>query len=435
MATLPQQFETLDPKTITEWNLEFKNYKKTSAELSGLVTQLSIFESIYNNCMFGNIKIQDGTGFVEGNGIVGSGVEEVHFELLTINTGTAKTANLEKDFRINSISGGIKNPKFTEYDIGIASKYLFINNKKKISRSYLKMTASEIVSDVGANILEFGSHGIWTDLKLTPTLHEKNTVVPNWNPFQLINFLARNSVSADGASDYLFFENNDGFKFQTIDELKAGDIKRFLTLKNMPVKMIDDIKGFSVDDAMMENYVEQSRFNLSNGQMNGTYGGSILTHNILEKKLEEFTVEYDAEKHKIVAEGIGLNGPPGAPFTDFNVWQHTGFMSSNYLYAIHDKGEYSHYPWHDMKKAELRSNLIKFDIPGDSNIFAGDILQLRIPTHIHTHDIPEDQYLTGNWLVTAIHHKISPSGYTQTLECMKDGFYSDPDITIPARAW
>ena len=93
-------FETLDPKTTTEWSVEFKNYKGDKAEISGIVSQLSIYESIYNNCMFGNIKIQDGTGFVEANGIVGSGEEEVHFTLETPNTGMKKTANLEKEFKI-----------------------------------------------------------------------------------------------------------------------------------------------------------------------------------------------------------------------------------------------------------------------------------------------------------------------------------------------
>ena len=133
------------------------------------------------------------------------------------------------------------------------------------------------------------------------------------------------------------------------------------------------------------------------------------------------------------AEGIGLNGPPGMPFADFNIKQNMGFMSSNYLYDIHDKGENSHYPWYAMKRAELTKNVIQFDVPGDSNLFAGDVVNLQIPTHLPNHKEPYDQYLTGKWLVTAIHHKINNWGYVMTLECMKDGFYGDPDIVIPAR--
>jgi hypothetical protein len=430
---LEPSFETLDPKATSDWNCEFINYNGKSLELSGIIKGLSIWESIYNNCMFGNIAIEDGAGMVEANGIVGSGLEEVHFEILTPNTASEKSSNLEKEFKVDSITGGTKTAKYTSYNIGITSPYAFINNQKLISRSFMKMTASEIAEYVGMNIMEFGSKGVWTDFTVSPSLHEKNMVVPNWNPFQLLNFLGKNSVSAKGESNYLFFENNDGFKFVTVDELKDGDIMRAFTLKNMPTKIGESRLGFTVDNSMMEKYSEQQRFNISAGQVNGNYGSSILTHNILEKSLESYEVEYDGEKDKIMAEGIGLNGPKDAPFADYNVKQHNGFMSANYLYNFHDKGEKSHYPHYDMKMTEMNANTIKFDVPGDTNTWAGDVVMLRIPTHIHVHDVPEDQYMTGKWLVTAIHHKISNSGYTMTLECMKDGFFGDPDKVIAER--
>ena len=430
---LAPSFETLDPRSTSDWSCEFTNYKGDSAEMSGIIKGLSIWESIYNNCMFGNITIEDGTGMVEANGIVGSGLEEVHFDILTPNTSSLKTSNLEKEFKVDSISGGTKTAKTTTYNIGISSPYLFTNNKKLISRSFQKMTASEIAEYVGMNIMEFGSF-VWTDFTVSPSLHEKNMVVPNWNPFQLLNFLARNSVSAEGESNYLFFENNDGFKFVTVDELKGGDIMRAFTLKDMPMKIGEGPEGFTIDSSMMEKYSEQTRFDISGGQVTGRYGASILTHNILEKSLESYEVEYDGEKDKVMAEGIGLNGPKDSPYADYNVWQRNGFMSANGLYAIHDKGEKSHYPHYDMKKTEMKANTIKFDVPGDSNCWAGDVVLLRVPTNIRSHDVPEDQYMTGKWLVTAIHHKINTAGYTMTLECMKDGFFGDPDLVIEERS-
>ena len=427
-------FETLDPKARSEWSCMFENYLGKSAEISAIITQLSIWESIYNNCMFGNIKLQDGTGFVEANGIVGSGLEKFHFEIFTENVVSSLSSNLEKVWNIDSIVTGAQNPKFTEYDIGIVSPYLVKNNKIKISRSFLKMKASEIAEYIGADVLEFkDGPPDWASFTVSPTLHEKNMVVPNWNPFQVLNFLAKHSVSANGESNYMFFENNDGFKFMPLDELKAKPSQRVLKLKNMPTKILTDKRGMVVDDSMMENFSESSRFSIAQGQTFGRYGTSILTHNILEKWMKPYEVIYDGPKDKIMAETIGLNGPEGKQFADFNVWQHSGFMSHNYLYDIHDKGEKSHYPLHDMKNTELRSNMVKFDIPGDSNIFAGDVVTLQLPTHIRAHNLPEDQYLTGNWLVTAIHHKIANTGYIMTLECMKDGFFGDPDIVIPAR--
>ena len=442
-AELPQQFETLDPRSTSQWSATFFNagYGRVVGDISPIIKQMSIFESIYNNCMFGNIKIEDGTGFVEANGIVGSGRELVHFEVVTENTSPlgaygADTANLEKTFTIDSISTGRKSPKYTEYDIGIVSPYLIKNNKTKISRSFkMGETASDIANYIGIDVLEFEDGAPhWARFDVSPTLHEKAIVVPNWNPFQVLNFLAKNSVSKNGESNYLFFENNDSFKFMPVDELLAKEPTRKLALKNMPdkIKINNDI---TVDNAMMTKYSENARFNLSDGQNMGMYGSGILAHNILEKWMEKYEVIYDGPLDKIMAETIGLNGPEDKQFKDFNTWQHSGLMSHNYLYNIHHLGEKSHYPLHDMKKTNLRANIIKFDIPGDTNIFAGNVIQLMIPTHIHNHNLPEDQYLTGNWLVTAIHHKISNAGYVCTLECMKDGFFGDPDVVIPERAW
>jgi hypothetical protein len=427
--------ETLDTKTTSDWSCGLTNYRgdHPAIEMSSMIDQLSIWESIFTNTMSGNIIVKDGAGLVESNGIVGSGLEEVHIEIMTPNMSDEKTSNLEKVFKIDSISGGTKTAKTTTYNIGISSPYALINNMSKISRSFMKMTASEIVEYVGTNIMEFGGF-LWTDFTVSPSLHEKQIVVPNWNPFQLINFLARNSVSEKGESNYMFFENNDGFKFVTIDELKGGDIMRAYTLKNMPIKIVESPEGFTLDSSFMENYSEQSRFHITAGQVNGMYGSSILTHNIIEKSLETYEVEYDGDKDKVMSEGIGLNGPKDFPFEEFNTHQNSGFMSANGLYGFHEKGEKSHYPHYDMKQTELQANTIKFDVPGDSNCWAGDVVMLRLPTHIPLHDVPEDQYMTGKWLVTAIHHKINASGYVMTLECMKDGFFGDPDKVIAERS-
>ena len=436
------KFATLNPKATSQWNCSFKNILGDSVELSGIIEQLSIYESIYSNAMHGKIEIRDGVGFIEANGVIGSGEETVHFEIDTsMSTDVlVKEANLEKEFVVSGISNGIRNDKFTNYTIDIVSPYVILNNKKKISRSFTKMTASDIVTYVGEKVLEFGTLGgdakEWTGLEVTKSKHPKDMVVPNWNPFHLINFLAKNSVSAEGESSYLFFENNDGFHFVTLDELLAGKSKRELILKDNPMTTGQAGAGqIAVNDAIMEDYNEMQRFNITNSQNNGHYGSSILTHNILEKKLTKYEVEYDGEKDKVLAEGIGLNGTPGKPFKDFNVDQHTGLMSDNYLYQFHDKGEKSHYPLHDMKIAQLRTNIVKFSMAGDTNIFAGDIITLKIATSIRDESVtePEDQYSTGKWLITAIHHKINNDGYTSTLECMKDGFFTDPEITIPAR--
>jgi hypothetical protein len=82
-----------------------------------------------------------------------------------------------------------------------------------------------------------------------------------------------------------------------------------------------------------------------------------------------------------------------------------------------------------MKISELRSNVVKFTIPGDTNIFAGDVIEILLPST--TGESEEmDMYMSGNFLITAIHHKINNAGYEMTIECYKDGFDFDIDTSM-----
>ena len=104
-----------------------------------------------------------------------------------------------------------------------------------------------------------------------------------------------------------------------------------------------------------------------------------------------------------------------------------GFMPDEYLYQIHDKKDKSHYIHRDMKMAELRTNIVKFDIPGNTNIWAGDVIELNVSSRMSVSEDRNDKFMSGNWLVTAIHHTITASSYVMTLECMKDSFENVPE--------
>ena len=77
---LAHSFETLDPKTTSEWNCEFTNYLGDSEEMSAIIKQMSIYESIYTNCMSGAIILEDGTGMIEAIPIIGEEFLEVSMQ-------------------------------------------------------------------------------------------------------------------------------------------------------------------------------------------------------------------------------------------------------------------------------------------------------------------------------------------------------------------
>lgn len=412
---------TLNPKTASSWSCVFVNSAGIEVDLSHITEQLSIYESIYNDCIFGNLLIKDISGFSERHKITG-GNETIKVWIETPHT--KKTSNLEKTFNINSYSGAKHESKgrgVVSSTIGFVSPHLLSNNRIKIRRSFDAMKSSDIVDYIATDILGLGEGTVeWDELVINElSKNIKNIVVPGWTPFKTLNFLANNSISEEnGASNYVFFENNNGFNFVTIDKLKEGKpMRNYIVGVDISKTLQYNKDNITIRSNLIENFENGARFNHSSSMLNGLYGGKVFAHNIITKEYDTFSAEYDSDE-AIMSESSLDGAGHFLKDTDSNV----GFLPNEYLYQIHDKKDKTHYAHRDMKMSELRTNIVKFDIAGDTNIWAGDIINIKVPSSMKERNVDEDKILSGKWLVTAIHHKINNQEYVMTLECMKDGF-------------
>jgi hypothetical protein len=425
------QSKGFDARCRSPWSCTFENMYGETYDIGDVVGQISIYESIYNNCMFGGILINDGNGFSERHNVIGAGNEKIYVKILTTG-GADINSNIEKTFRVNSYSDASYSNKgngVVSSELGFIYPYLILNNNTRISRSFNAMTASEIVDYITYDILKLGqSFEIdWDDLQTNEeTKNVKNIVVPGWNPFKTINWLAEHSISASsGASNYLFYENNDGFHYNSIDLLKKKEPVRIFTFGTDIAQTVQSSKGgIEVRTDLMSGLENQFRFNHTQSQMNGLYGGKLFTHNILTKSYNNYEVEYNGDDEAEMA-FYGLDGA-GQFVSDTQA--SLGFLPDEYLYQIHDKKDKSHYIHRDMKMSEMRTNIVKFDIAGDTNVWAGNTIDINVPTNVRNNPHTTfDENLSGKWLVTAIHHKINNDAYVMTIECMKDGFEQGPE--------
>lgn len=415
-----------DPANRSEWSCIYKNMYGEELDIHRIVESISIYESIFHETIFGHILLNDNIGFAERQGIVGQGLESFTISVHS-RKGIETSSNFEKTFRINSYHDADykgDGKKGVTAIMDIVSPMLMKNNKTKISRSFNSMTASEIVDYVAYEIMDFGD-GLWDNLQTNvESINVKNIVVPNWSPFKLMNFLCKNSVSTENSSNYMFFENNTGFHFTTIDELKSKDVSVNIKIsqvqKDSLVTQTDG--GITSVSNVAEKYQETKRFNHSESMINGLYGGKLFTHNILKKEYNTYEAMYDSDEFE-----MGWAGLDGAGQIGKKSDSHLGFMPDEYIYNIHDKKDKSHFIHRDMKMAELRTNIVKFNIPGNSSIWAGDIINIDKESQLNEAGEELDQLMSGRWLVTAIHHQIAGDGYFMTLECMKDSFENKPE--------
>ena len=291
------QAQSLDPKQNSAWSCTLTNQEGGEVHLNPAIVQLSIFESIYNNSIFGNIMILDNMGLLEKFALLGSGKETVTITIETPNEENDESI-FNKKLTINSVQDVVRTGDgtgHTKYVLGFVSPYLVTNNVSRISRSFDAMTTTDIVDYVSRDIMKFGTEtgtGFSSLVTNTPSKNPKHIVVPNWKPFELFNFLARNSVSANGQSNYIFFENSAGFHFTTIDELKKAPAIRMLHATEVPLNMVEASVGINmVVSNKTEDFTEIERFNTSKAIVGGMYGGKVITHNILTKEIETYEID------------------------------------------------------------------------------------------------------------------------------------------------
>ena len=97
--------ELINMKQASEWYVLLTNIKGDEVDITTTIQQLSVYESIYNNSMFGTLIIEDDTGFIETLGLIGSGEETIEVFIETPNASeNMETNNIEKEFVINSLT-------------------------------------------------------------------------------------------------------------------------------------------------------------------------------------------------------------------------------------------------------------------------------------------------------------------------------------------
>jgi len=63
-----------------------------------------------------------------------------------------------------------------------------------------------------------------------PTRYKSEIVIPNWNPFKAISFLASKAVSANPetkGANFVFYQTLQGFRFVSIETLMLGGFRLF----------------------------------------------------------------------------------------------------------------------------------------------------------------------------------------------------------------
>lgn len=417
--------------TINEIILKSISIDK-SIEISAMVDSFNLFENVFTNTLTGNLNVGDTSNIIANFPIVGH--EEIHISLGTPNIERVQT----KVFRIYKVTD-IKSASLgmRRYTIHILSDEYFNNLKHSVSRSFPKSTASTIANKIFRTDLESKKD---FDIEETQNVHD--VVIPNWKPFDALNWLAKRSIAEhrDGAN-YLFYETRDGFHFRSMESL--ADTESVGTYKRKPADS-------TVGNPDEEQYRNVNRIDIVNSFdmvqniPSGMYANRLIIHDMINRKTETLDYNYSKEYSKMshveenkkssrwrLADDQNLDGQGSSMMVHETAdGLTTSPLSKQTLISrFDDTNNYYERTLQNRLSQMQQLNNIKLNITisGDTTRKVGDVLDLVLPS-IEPIGMdgttPLDKLYNGRYLVTGLRHKIDSSSHLMVMEVVKDSYFS-----------
>ena len=411
-----------------------------------LVIEINIFEDIFKSTISGTITMSDIRDVITLLPIQGQ--EELYMKLKTPSL-TAKedmidfTANPFIIHKVNmrrevSTGGQI-------YDLSFVSPEAIKNTKKRVSKSYVNIKANigEIVDD----LMKQDKFGIQTEkeVEIEPTIGTRKYVVPNSYPFTFISKLTKEAQSEKGSPHYLFFENKKGFHFKTFqflyNEAKENGIRGEFHVGDIGFDeetTPDPESGKNVQSfKRILQYSLNSKKDMLINTTTGFFGGTVIEHNLYNKKINTKTYNYFDDADFNVNERISPNRlysdnamPSIESLSDdietSNIHVISVSKDSGDVDKSFEKGDpnkrYETLLDRKSRIVEYQDGIsINMTVHGQTTLTVGDMIRISIPAV--GGDEVEDKLYSGAYLITKLRHTFSPPtrSHVISMEVVKDG--------------
>lgn len=373
-------------------------------DLLGQTISFSIYEDVEEPSMLLEITLVDSLNLLQNYPIIGE-------EIIDISFVTPGRENVyKKTFYVYNVENVSNNPnaKASTYTLKAVTPLHYFSSRFIIKKSY-NNTVDEIVRDIvnSATI----SNGLGTTRIYTESTKGLIPItIPSLTAFEAIDYIRQRAISAEYPSGgvFLFFENQYGYQFRSIEGIISEGKKQIATKEFTfaPATGTDKQRSqYSFRNIL--NYQNNSRFDSVSKVASGVVNNTVEAFNVLTKQTE--IVRFNlAEKAKTFASADSKSRLPNSTgfMERFNNTDKNYFMSkdsskgNDYLDSLYgSKNSYS---------LLLNENVLRVLINGDSYISAGDVVKLNLPDTSGTSEKKAgDRMNSGNYIITKLRHIIS----------------------------
>jgi len=400
--------------------------KAGKIDVRSIFEELSIFDSIMQPCMSGNIVIKDAIGL--SNKLLLDGSE---FLLVDISKDKDSLA-IKQSFHIYKLTNRKQDNQTSEtYILHFVSDEYVYSEQQKINQVY---------DDTYSN----AAYGILTDYLQTPysklnayfdnSYGIRNIVIPNLKPIEAISWCAKRALDVDGLPNFLFFENQVGYNFVSLSTLLTSaplfDVN--FDIKNISDSVENEMKG-------ARDVKVISQFDFIKSTRSGVYSGSFVGFDPLTRTIRTKEIKY-GDHYDLTKKGNDL--PNFSAVTNRENRLNTDMTDSRKtLFYFGEALETSSYvkdrdPTSITKtenpekfifqRKAILDNLVqqrvRMTLPGNFAITSGYNLNLKMPTRAaQTRGASnEDTSLSGKYLIIGTRHIITYQKHETVVEVVTD---------------
>ena len=427
-------------------------------DITDLVVRLDYFESISLPTIEANLDLVD-----TGSNIIASlpiqGYEDIKFTIATMGEDDGEYEE-EYEFKVFRIHSRYMAERFQKYSLGLISKEALINETQKVT-TILTGKPDGITRTLLTDNLQT-SKAIFTD----PSLFKIRFLPGKKTPFSIIESMRKKSVAdesgkksgassstgefqkASGSAGYYFYENKDGYHFNSIDRLNSLE-------KNPPRELFtqepNHLESASPQQKILDIDFQKEIDILSKLRM-GTFSNVICYYNFSTGAYEEYNYKlqdsFDEMEHLGSQSGLGkgqaeLAAEPSrimSVLVDHETWFDGVEVASP---EKPDGGGQNTAEFPDWQKNYIAQNISRLEsqnnqqvlikIPVRLDLRVGQTVEIQIPNNIPTEERQPDLYdpeHSGVYLIAKLNHAMSPKeakGNTH-LTLVRDS-YGRPDDT------
>jgi hypothetical protein len=415
---------------INELNIVTKGGK---LNIQGIFEELSIFDSILQPCISGQILITDANGLASKLSLDGS-------EFIEIDIGKDEDElRFRKSFRIYKLADRKNINQTSEmYNLHFVSDEYFLSEQQTLNQVY-----NGTYTEIALKIMQ-------DKLKIPPSSFSKSFydfsygikdfVVPNITPLQAIEWMSKRAVNEKYVPDFLFFQNRNGFNFVSLSTLSQAEE---LFTVNFDPKNITDSVGDELTGARDVKVISQ--YDLIDSTQSGVAAGQFIGFDPICRKVESKNITFSDIQDKM---GHGNDTPnlPGGILNRNNQLSFEAYGSRKTLSIFSEGQKYSQYIKKNdpnsintlqdtqnfifQRKAILKNLLqqrVRVVLPGNFAVSSGFSLFLKIPNRA-THDDGGfcsggdnyDRTLYGKYVIIGTRHIIRYDRHETLLEVARD---------------